>query len=262
MKNHIITTLSLLLLGTLSCSQEIEIEYQNIDPIYIISASLSQEGGTMLLTQSSDMDQPLQNTPITTATAWITSSEGEHYEMIAGDDGKYQTVSQVTMNIGESYTLSVEINDKLYEATSEYLEAPEIGEVNISEQPFTSDMTLTFCTFQIFDQASGQNYYRYRFRYFANDNEESGEPDWSLAKEVNDGEPITLMTHLYTFDRELEAGDEITIEVQSIDKSYYTFLYSLNMSSSSSTNPTSSFSEGALGYFAITSQSTIIATYE
>ncbi len=112
-------------------------------------------------------------------------------------------------------------------------------------------MNLIFCTVTIQDIEGEENYYRYRFRYFANEDEEEGlEPDWSLVKEGEDGEKIWIMTHLYTQDdREMEDGDEITIEIQAIDRGAYEFFYTLGLSGDSSSNATTNLEGGCLGFF-------------
>ncbi|MFI3324496.1 MAG: DUF4249 family protein [Rikenellaceae bacterium] len=246
-----------------SCSKVIEVEYESIDPIYIAVASLtSDDGGSLLLTQSSDMDEAAQSNPITSATAWITSSLGESFALSPNDEGVYQTEGEIELTEGADYTLSIEVDGQSFTATSHLYEAPIIGEVSFSQQEFMDTMLLVFCSFNIMDREGEQNYYRYRFRYFANDNEESGEPSWSLTKESVDGDPIPIMTHLYTMDRDLEDGDQITIEVQAIDKATYQFLYTLSTSSSSSTNPTSAFEqEGCLGYFSASSLSSEVVEF-
>ncbi len=261
MKRYIFTLLLISL--SLSCSKVIEIEYESIDPIYIAVASLTEgEGGSLMLTQSSQMDEAAQSDPITSAVAWITSSLGESFPLTLNDEGMYQTEDEVELTEGADYTLSIEVDGQSFTATSHLHEVPIIGEVSFSEQEFMDAMTLVFCSFNIMDRAGEVNYYRYRFRYFANDNEQSGEPSWSLTKESVDGEPIPIMTHLYTMDRDLEDGDQIIIEVQAIDKATYQFLYTLGASSSSSTNPTSGFDqEGCLGYFSASSLAREVVTF-
>lgn len=246
MKKYITLLLLLLTLG--GCSKIIDINYESIDPLYVVVSTLSEEGGYLLLTQTSDMDQPSQSDPITTAEISITSSSGRQVELQANDSGIYQTLSGMELTPGDQYTLLVEIDGKSFSSTSQLYAEPIISDVSFSMQEFTADMNLIFCTFKIEDTPDQENYYRYRFRYFANDNED-GEPGWSLTKEGSDGEPIELMTHLYTFDREMEDGDQITIEVQAIDKGTYEYLYTLGLSSSSATNPTTNFTGGCIGYF-------------
>ncbi len=261
MKRYIFALLVLALLA--SCSKVIEIEYESIDPIYVAVASLSAEdGGTLLLTQSSQMDQEAQSNPITSASAWISCSTGESFILDVNEDGTYQTSEQIEMVEGADYILTIEVDDKSFTATSHLSQPPIIDSVSFSQQEFMESMTLTFCSFNIMDRSGEENYYRYRFRYFANDNEQSGEPSWSLTKQSTDGAPIPIMTHLYTMDRDLEDGDQITIEVQAIDKATYPFLFTLSSSGSSSTNPTSGFDqEGCLGYFSAFSLSREVVTF-
>ncbi len=261
--NRYLTSLLALLLTTFatSCSTVIDIEYEDADPFYVAVGSLSQEGGSLLLTQSANMDEVLLNTPITTASVVVTSQSGEQIHFLPDEAGEYQAASTFSLTQGESYTLSIEVEEQEFTYTSQLPAAPQIGDVSFSMQQFTADMNLVFCTCQILDPVGEENYFRYRYRYFANDNEESGEPRWSLTRQVVDGQSITIMTHLYTMDRELEEGDVITIEVQAIDESLYNYLYTLSMSGSSATNPTPLYEGGCLGYFSIYSQSSVEAIF-
>ncbi len=260
MKNYIIALLSSLL-AAVSCSKVIEIDYEVIDPMYVVEATISADGGTLLLAKTSAMDEPAQSDPITSATVSVESSRGETIDFQIDDEGYYQTTDQLSLTAGDDYTLTVEVDEKIFTSTSRLYAEPQIDDISFSLQAFTADMDLIFCTFKIQDPAGEANYFRYRFRYFANDNEESGEPSWSLAKETSDGDPIEIMTHLYTMDRDLEDGDVITIEVQAIDKATYDYLYTLSLSGSSSSNPTSNFEGGCLGYFSAYSLSIETATF-
>ncbi len=248
MKNKIIALVTLLF-SSASCSKVIDIDYEHVDPMYVVVSTLSAEGGTLLLTQSTAMEEPLQNEPITTASVSVSSSSGELFTFTPDEQGVYQIEQGYTLAEGNDYTLTVEIDNEIYTSTSHLYATPEIADVAFSMQSFTADMDLVFCTFSILDIGSGLNYYRYRFVYDAAIDKDGEEPDWWLAKETTDGEPILLMTNLYGKERDVQDGDIITIEVQAIDKAAYDYLYTLNLSSSSSTNPTSNFSGNCLGYF-------------
>ncbi len=238
------------------CSKVIDIDYKTIDNLYVVAAELTEGDGVVLLTKSSNMDEPAQSTPLTSALVWIESCDGDLVSLEADHDGIYRTTSQMDMVAGYDYTLSVDIDGQCFSSTSHLYAEPSVGNVSFSMQQFTPQMNLIFCTFNIFDVAGEDNYYRYRFRYFGN--EVDGEvPGWTLAKEEVDGESISLMTHLYSKDRDLEDGDQITIEVQAIDRATYDFLYSLGLSGNSSSNPTSNFEGGCLGYFSAYSLTTI-----
>lgn len=244
-----------------SCSKVIDIDYESIDDLYIVVAELSQEGGTMLMTQSSDMDKPIQNTPITTAEVVAVSEKGESFHFSPDESGIYRTTTPLELETGLDYTLSVKMDNKTFTSTSHLFAAPSVGNVVFSMQQLSPEMSLTFCTFNIFDTAGEDNYYLYRFRYFGNEQEDGTEPKWTLAKEEVDGGPITLMTHLYSAERDLEDGDEITIDVKAIDRATYDYLYSLSLSGNSSSNPANNFEGGCLGYFSASSLTTISAQF-
>lgn len=51
------------------------------------------------------------------------------------------------------------------------------------------------------------------------------------------------------YDDILYEGDRITIEIQTIDRRTYDYLYSLGLSERTSANPIANFTGGCLGYF-------------
>lgn len=249
MKNYILLGL---LLTLTSCSKVIDVEYEEIEPIYVVQSVLSEEGTYLRLTQSGSMDEPLQTDGVESAQVNVVSEEGKSIEMEYFAEGYYLPYFEQKLTEGKNYTLNLEVDGQTFTSTALLPSTPVISDIIFSQQQFTADMNMVFCTVAILDTPDQENYYRYRFRYFVTDEkeEESGEePSWSLLKEDVDGEKVWLMTHLYTPDRELEDGDQITVEVQSISRGAYEFFYTLSLSGSSSTNPSSNIDGGCIGYF-------------
>jgi hypothetical protein len=63
-----------------------------------------------------------------------------------------------------------------------------------------------------------------------------------------------------TDDDVLHDGDQLHIEVRSIDKNVYNYLYSLQIMDNTTTNPIANFTNGALGYFSAYSSVTYDTT--
>lgn len=261
MKNYILLLLSLL---SLSCSKVIDVEYQEIEPIYVVQSVISDEGSYLRLTQSANMEEQLQPEGVETAQVSVVSEDGKSFELEYYAEGYYLPYYPQKLTEGKNYTLNLEVEGQTFSSTALLPSTPVISDVIFSQQQFTADMNLVFCTVAILDTPGQENYYRYRFRYFVTDEveEESGEePSWSLLKEDVDGEKVWVMTHLYTPDRELEDGDEITVEVQSISRGAYEFFYTLSLSGSSSTNPSSNIDGGCIGYFSPYSVASVTKTF-
>ncbi len=261
MKNYILAVLALL---TMSCSTVIDVEYEQIEPLYVVQSVLSDEGSYVRLTQSGNMDEPLIVDGVEEAQVSVVGEDGDSFTMEYFAEGYYFPFFSQQLVEGQNYTLNVEVDGQKFTSTALLPSTPVISDVIFSQQQFTADMNLVFCTVAILDTPDQENYYRYRFRYFVTDDveEESGEePSWSLLKEDVDGEKVWVMTHLYTPDRELEDGDQITVEVQSISRGAYEFFYTLSLSSNSSTNPTSNVDGGCIGYFSPYSFSSVTKTF-
>ncbi|MCD8166951.1 MAG: DUF4249 domain-containing protein [Bacteroides sp.] len=207
-----------------------------------------------MITLTRDMDDGSEPTPQDNATVTITAGNGTHYPLIFGSDGYYRAAG-LTGTVGESYTLTVAVDNQEFTSESLMHDGVSIDEFYFQWLKIMGER-LVILTFSFEDIPDEENYYCYRI-YRNGENYY-----WNvLHDQGNDGQVITLdvicMTEKMAEDNKeddwdyiLYEGDEIQIELQTIDKRTYDYLFSVGLSEGTNTNPIHNFTGGCLGYFA------------
>lgn len=264
-KNTIL--LPLLLLMLIGCEKEIYIDYNTIEPLYVIEALLDNNSSEVMLTTTRDMSDSVKSNYITTAIVMVKDDVGNTHAYAPSESGVYQPIAPFAVEEGVTYTLDVTVEESNYTADCYIHTTPSLASVTFSEESFMPGLDMVFCSLSIADAPNCDNYYRYRIRVNSQDD------NWSITNDSGqDGNNIvTMPMPLFKEDEEettevslnpIEEGDTIIIDIQSIDRGVYDYFFSLSLSSSNSSNPTSNIDGGCLGYFAAYSLSsdTIIYT--
>lgn len=162
--------------------------------------------------------------------------------------GVYANLS-LKAQAGKTYTLSVLLDGKLYQAVSQTPEPVAIDSLFVSEGIFDREDSRITCVFR--DPAGVKNYYKADLwvnRKF--------QPQVNISNdELTDGtiKRINMNT------RDIcEPGDTVDVYLTNIDKNVYTFFYTLdnaNAGSAAPANPVSNISGDCLGYFSAYSSS-------
>ncbi len=235
------------------CQKVIELPYRSIDPIYVIEANLVGDRGLVRISQSRDMDDPDSDSGVVDdATVIVSDDLGMEYLFTSIGDGYYSSPKTLDVENFTTYHLSVEVDDELFESTSQSYDTPSVGGVTITKESFVDGaFAMVFCSFLIYDLAGVDEYYRYRISV----NDDIG--NWVLISNFGtDGGVLMAYMPLIKKDLkddllEIESGDRVTIEVQSIDANVYEYFYTLDAGEDNGSNPTSNISGGCLGYFSV-----------
>ncbi len=249
-------TLYLILLPMLlcSCEKEIELEYRDIEPIYVVNAGICNDGCEVSITKTRDIDDPIISGGIEVRSVVISDMSGEKYTLAYSSDGKYHSDKLVGIS-GMTYTLSLIIDDMSVESTSTMPDAVEIEDISMHwEEMMGNDML--HLVVNVKDDAPDINYYYYRvsrngklFKWnvvkVLDSDSRSTEFDISLMSrdkaEKNDPDD---------YDSIIFEDDEMTIEVRAIDLRTYDYLFSAKLSGQNSSNPINNFNvDCVLGYF-------------
>ena len=83
------------LLGT-SCKKDIEIDYHQIAPIYVVEASVSNDGMEARISQTNDMDDNSTKSDISQAKVVITGSDGSQNTLTYSRNGTYKASAKGT----------------------------------------------------------------------------------------------------------------------------------------------------------------------
>ncbi|MCC8132990.1 MAG: DUF4249 domain-containing protein [Tannerellaceae bacterium] len=237
-----------------ACEKEIEMDYRSVEPLYVVEGRVTNEVMEVLVTVTRDMDDGSSPAAQDDAVVTVTAGNGDHFLLSFEPDGYYR-VAGVTGTVGENYLLTVAVDGKEFASESVMHEATGIDELYF-QWPKVMGERLVILTFSFEDIPGEENYYCYRI-YRNGENYR-----WNVFHDRgNDGQVITLdivcMTEQMAEDNKeddwddiLYEGDVVEIELQTIDKRTYDYLFSVGLSDAASTNPVDNFTGGCLGYFA------------
>lgn len=247
--------LPLALLLVTSCKKEIDFDYHSIEKLYVVEGRLTNEGVEVLLTQTRDMEDGERGAGISGAVMTITSTDGVS-ETLSYDpaDGLYRSVNNFTGEAGRVYTMSVSVDGEEFTSHSAMGAASSIESVDFWWQEVLSQKVLV-CMLTFRDIPGEENYYcyrmylngnRYRWSVLSDKNNDGGQIRVLIPCNYEEEEQEPEEGEEETPDRIMNEGDEIVIELQTIDRRSYDYLSSLGQSAA---NPVYNFTGGCLGYF-------------
>ena len=246
--------LTTILLTTLfiSCKKDIEIDYHQVNPLYVVEASVSNDGMKARISMTNDMDDNTTTSNINGATVVVTGSDGTSVTLPYVTDGTYR--SSVKGTPGVTYTIDIDIDGHHFTSSSTMQKMPKINQFQfIWKSVMKERFQMGELLFQ--DIANEDNWY---FVHLYRNNKGFR---WAVKRDEVD--PNKELQQLFSFAREgsndddlLVEGDRMHLELRSIDQKTYDYLYSMQMMDNTGTNPLQNFTGGCLGYFSAFSQVT------
>ena len=248
--NRLYYILALLLF--VSCEKEIDIDYRSVEPIYVVEASVSNEGMKARVSQTQDMDNNETKSDVTNASIVVTGSDGSETRLSHQKDGKY--LSMVKGKEGVTYQIDVEVDGHHFTSTSTMQRMPKINRFHFIWKKIMSERFLVGeLLFQ--DIPNEDNWY---FSHIYRNN-----LGYRWAVKRDDQNPNKELQQLFSIAREgsndkdlLVDGDKLHIELRAIDQRAYDYLYSMQIMDNTNTNPIPNFTGGCLGYFSAYNQVT------
>ncbi len=242
--------LLLTVLLTLSaCEKEIDLDYHQVSAHYVAEASLSQKGMKVRLSTTQDMtDNDAAAHTISGATV-VLSSDGEVLDTLSYvGDGEY--TSDVKGLAGNTYTVDIFVDGNHFTSSSTMQQAPVVNNFRFVWKKVLSERML-FADLRIQDIPHETNY------YFMHLYRNGVGYRWAVMRDENN--PGQELQQLFNccMERDMDKNDDdalkdedvIRVEVRSIDKKAYDYLYSMQVMDNAGTNPIENFSGGCLGYF-------------
>lgn len=249
-----ISIIAAVLFLLISCEKEIQLDYRSIDPLYVVEGRVNDEALEVKVSQTRDMETKEAGSPVEDATVVVTPAGGSATSLQYESDGYYRSDELPKGVVGTTYSLAVTVDDQTFSSSSFMNGAAEIADFQFLWLDMLNDKFL-FCRFSVEDRPGEENYYYYRV--YRN----GALYKWDVFDDRGlDGE-LVLEDFLCTSKSQIDAnkeedwdeilyeGDEIEVELQSIDRLSYDYLYSLGLSQGSSANPIANFTGGCLGYF-------------
>jgi hypothetical protein len=249
MKVKIILTFSIVLLF-LSCKKTVTLKLNNVPPAIVIQGEVTDAPGPYTVTINQPVDFYANNTfpPISGATVTITDGHGVADLLTETSPGTYSTHTLVGIQ-GFTYTLTAEVQGQHYTAVSTMPQNVNLDSVTFqSNSGFGKTRISAIADFQ--DPPNIKNYYQF-IEYI--NGVQLTKDLFVFDDRLSDGRYINYT--LYNDSSYLVAGDQLQVNMYSVDSNVYNYFYQLNQSNgggafdASPANPTSNISNGAYGYF-------------
>ena len=259
----------LLLLLTLSCQKEIELDYRDIEPVVSIEGRVTNEQVYVLITRTRSMNDSVKSRGIGGAVVTISSEDGTEQLVYDARDGYYRPASGMKGVPGRTYRLDVTLDGHQYAASSTMPRQAPIVSTQFIWQSLLDNGMLMYEMWASDPEPDVRNYYWYRVDRRAKDpkvRQKQGTDAyrWSsfddrgainariyrdimcVNEEMMDGQDIE--------DDQLKSilldGDTITLQLMTIDRAMFEYYQSLSVGQRMGANPISNISGGCLGYFA------------
>ena len=238
-----------------SCQKDLDIDYTDIEPVYVIQGHISDEPAQVLLTKTRNMNDGNKGKGVNDAEIELSDDKGKSENLVFGADGYYHSPSGWTGETGRTYTLKVKINGKEYKASSTMTTAVALDSIKFA---FLSTAGIDMVMLKYFTTYPKEGDLSFT-HFFVTKN---GEPYRThTGKQINPqyikGEAMvgcTTKQVMEEYDPEkqdaiIHEGDKIHCELWTIDSPVYDYLHSISTSQSNATNPLTNFTNGVTGYF-------------
>jgi hypothetical protein len=240
----------LALLSLMSCEKVIQVDLNNGNPQYVIEAVLlaGENDFTAKITQTTSFFDP--QTPKRIENAVVKLYDGDNVSHILQyiGDGKYELVKFIAY-AQQGYRLHIEVDGKTFDASIQMPKLVPIEKIDFElvdgEDGFGKQMKVSFQ-----DQVNEKNYYK--LNSFQQSLGSSFGEDFNTSDFGFDGKLLTE-----TFESLYITGDSVIVQLWSIDYDYYEYFVTLDNAlgdgggpgGAAPANPTTNWSNGALGYF-------------
>ena len=241
--------LQTLLLLFVACEKEIDLDYHQVNTLYVAEATLTQQGANVRLTTTQDItDNDRTGHDVEGATI-VLSSGGEVLDTLRySKNGNYK--SDVMGFAGFTYDIDIYVDGHHFASSSTMQKEPIMNSFRFVWKDIFSERML-FADLKLQDIPHESNYYfmhiyrngiGYRWAVMTDEHNPGKELQQLFSctteRQMNDDKDDALMDE-----------DRIRVEIRSIDQASYDYLYSLQVMENSGTNPIYNFSGGCLGYF-------------
>ena len=249
MRNVRFTIYCLLVLLS-SCEKEIDMDYHTVAPHYVAEVEVKPGLAKARLTTTRAIENSkVEDTYISNANVTVSMvPDGKSYQLTYKGRGIYET--KVAGIEGQEYQADIEIDGQHYTSTSTMHSAPVINSFTLVWQDIVGERML-FGDLRLQDNPTEYNY------YFMHLYRNSIGYRWAVMRDTsNPGDELQQLFSCTTEKEikkddsdELHEGDRLRLEVRSIDKLAYDYLYSLQTMDNTGSNPIQNFTGGMLGYF-------------
>ena len=260
------SSLLLLIFGIASCQKVISVDLNQSSPQIVIEGLVNDQGGTdsVVINMTGDYFTPSLNfPPVTSATVVISDNAGNTDTLKEATAGTYYSAGPRGVP-GRTYSLAVVADGKTYDAVSTMPQKVSIDSfyAELSNNPLGESGYDFFVTFK--DPPQPGNYYRIipHLNSLPVDSISGGRGGIFITDdEFTNGNEITFRFGIRNGrsnnNFKVGPGDTVKVDLLSIDKATYEYLFTLrniiaadqSPTSLSPANPNTNLTNGSLGYF-------------
>ena len=266
MKFNIIIRLLTLYILTTSCEKIIDVNLNEANPAPVFEAVLENDSTCYVKASLTSSYYDNSASPvITNATMTLTDQLGNSETLSHEGEGIYRG-STIIGTIGNTYTLEINLDGALYTASSTMPLLTSIDSCSVQDRGNffggggSSGPPKYFVYVNYTDPGNLTNYYAVQTTYY-----DSVEVKYTTDYRIADDELSNgISTRTFTTFTSFASGDTLNIELASIDEATHLYFKTLQdaisgagFASAAPANPTTNFSEGALGYFSAWSKNEI-----
>ena len=236
-----------------SCEDVIELDLDDAEQRIVLESLITDQEAPfqIAISKSGSFYAESSFDKVSGASVQLKDDLGESYTFEEVAPGIYESATNQVGKIGRTYTFSVNAENTNFTAVSTMKTAVEIDSVLFDEFSFGGQGGI-FASVQFKDVPGEDNYYL--VKGFLN-----GSTTRSAFSVTSDSQVDGQSTGLGLRNLELDSGDQLRIELHSIDKGVYDYFRSLEstegqgLSADVPYNPLSNWDNEALGYFSAAS---------
>ncbi|MFT3980071.1 MAG: DUF4249 domain-containing protein [Ferruginibacter sp.] len=250
MKNHISIVVAVLILT--SCEKNIDLTYKNNQSKIVIEGNISNEAGPYFvkITRSVKLTETGSYPVVNDAIVSISDNAGNSEILTPQGNGVYQC-NTLTGIEGRTYTLEVQADGHAYTAQSTLPQRVSLDSVKVETLSFTGETEYNLIPVYRDPDTTGNNY-----RFMVAVNGTLVDQHLLQTDDVRNSQVNTQRLEINNDDLELKPGDQVSIQMQCVDKNVALFYKTLVLmgdsgpgGGSTPNNPPSNISNGALGLF-------------
>lgn len=246
-----------------SCSEEIELDYRDVEPFYVIQGDVTDTETKVLITRSRQMSDSVRGKGLDVAEVRISDDLGRSERLVFAADGYYRSPSGWTGETGRTYRMDVKMDGKEYTATSFMMPRVTLDSVYfvwletagmrmcLLKYHYTYPNDSTSNAIRQGRLFSTQCYMTRNGRFYRNNSDRQVNPARFHNEKLIGCMPETMMEEDDPDDREsiLYENDRIHLDLWSVDESVSEYFSSMKAGKSNASNPISNISGGVQGYF-------------
>ena len=256
--------ISILIISLSSCTDIIDIELNSANQTLVVEAKITDRDSPAIvyLSYTTDYFNPNEPEKVTGAVVKLANSSGQSTQLVEMDPGVYQSSYFKGMS-GETYSLSIEEGNQIYEAESSLPTKVIIDSLVVEWfESFNPNDSLgggyaLNCWYT--DPANEANFYMFiakKLNKIEGPGSEFPDPPVKIyaSDALANGKPSLMNLNRRGF---YQVGDTVLVEIVSIDSKTYKYFDQLSevsgggpsFGSSAPANPENNISNGAMGYF-------------